>query len=378
MSESEFGKKKPLWFRMLLPLLKMKKLPELPDNPKTGKWYRVYPEGCIDAEGEQTYAHFSQGKENKLIVFFCGGGFSINEYTAARPMKIFEGGDMNDMYYMVGLDMISDAVPKGGIMQNKEPNPFADWSKLYITYNTGDFHVGNNDYPYTALDGSKQILHHHGYKNYRAIMEVVKKYIPNPESMIVTGCSAGAYGTAMLADDVMNQFPQCQNVVCLVDSALCISTEFHDIAEKVWGAPNEIVDRIQSDNFVLDSLVALSRKQGERVKCLFTSSVRDGSLVRMQNYMDMGKLIFTKEGGEYYQKNYAKMCKQMQELIPNSGIFAYEIPDYSNKEMNLTVHCIIGEKWFYKKEVEGITCVKWIEDALNQKVKSYGLKLLNR
>ena len=88
MSESEFGKKKPLWFRMLLPLLKLKKLPELPANPKTGKWYRVYPKGCVDAEGKRTYAHYSQGTENKLIVFFCGGGFSINEYTAARPMKL--------------------------------------------------------------------------------------------------------------------------------------------------------------------------------------------------------------------------------------------------------------------------------------------------
>lgn len=381
MSESNFGKKVPLWMRLVIPILKWKRLPEipkLPEQPKIDKWYRIYPKGCIEADGKRTYSHFYKGTENKLIVFFCGGGFSINEYTAARPMKLFAGGDMQDMYYMVDLDMVSDIAPKGGIMSNSNRNPFANWSKLYIVYNTGDFHVGNQDFPYTAKDGSRQILHHHGYRNYRAVTDIAKQYVPNPESMIVTGCSAGAFGTAMLADDVVSQFPKCENVVCLVDSALCISTDFHRIAEEVWGAPKEIVERILSDNFVLDSLVAMSEKYGDRVKCLFTSSVRDGALARMQNYVDMDQMIFTKESGEKFQKAYRNMCQQMKVLIPNAGIFAYEIMDKEHEDMNLTVHCIIGEKWFYEKEVEGATCMKWIEDALNQKVRSYGLDLLEQ
>ena len=29
-----------------------------------------------------------------------------------------------------------------------DKNPFKDWSFVVITYATGDFHIGNNDYPY--------------------------------------------------------------------------------------------------------------------------------------------------------------------------------------------------------------------------------------
>lgn len=377
MEQKKLTKKYPLWFRMLIPFLEKRKFPELTEGATKEKWYRITLKDCVGADGAPTYAQFYPGTENKLIVFFGGGGVSINEYTAARPVRLFEK-DKDDMFYMLGMDLLRDVVPHKGILSDKVENPFVHWSKLCIQYNTGDFHVGNHDFPYTAKDGNKEILYHHGYKNYRTAMAEVKKMVDCPEDMIVCGCSAGAFGTAMLTDDVMSFYPECQNVVCLVDSALCILKDFPQIAREVWGVPEEIASRLHSENLVLDSMVALAQKHGERVKCLYTSSTRDGALARLQNYIVDGKLVFTKESGERFYHDYGVFSKQLQEQIPDVGIYVFDKIDKSLKDMGLTVHCIIGENFFYEDKIEDTTCVKWIQDALQGKVHSYGLELLSK
>lgn len=375
MSESDFGKRKPLWFRFITPILKAKRFPKLPDNPQEGKWYRIYPEACVGADGNPTYAQYYHGKENKLIVFFCGGGFSVNEYTAARPLKLFDG-DINDMFYTVNTDLVSDFRGRNGITASREANPFASWNKVCIIYDTGDIHVGNNDFPYTAKDGSQQILHHHGYRNYRAVMDTVKEMVPNPESVIVTGCSAGAFGAAMLTDDVVSYFPECKNITCLVDSAMSLSKDFPQIARKVWKAPENLVKHLHSENITLDNMIALAQKYGERVHYLYTCSTRDSALSRIQNYLNGDKMEFTKESGERFQRDYAAMCQQLKENIPNIGIFVFDTMDKGQEKLKLTTHCIIDEELFHTYEVDGVTCAKWVSDAVNGKVHSYGLGLL--
>ena len=51
-------------------------------------------------------------------------------------------------------------------------------------------------------------------------MEHVKDLIPAPESLMVSGCSGGAFGAALLTDDVMEIYPDCDEVACLVDSGV--------------------------------------------------------------------------------------------------------------------------------------------------------------
>jgi len=70
------------------------------------------------------------------------------------------------------------------------------------------------------------------------------------------------------------------------------------------------------------------------------------------------------------------MCDQLKENIPNVGIYLFNKADNSLKEMELTVHCIIGENFFFKDKVEDTTCATWVEDAVSGKVTSYGLGLL--
>ena len=183
----------PLWLKLITPILKRKRFPALPEHPETGKWYRIYAERCTAADGERTYADFRPGSENKLLVFFQGGGVSWNEYTAARPSSLYSK-NMSEGFYMIHVDLFSDLSDGKGILENSERNPFRGWSKLVLTYNTGDFHAGCGDFPYTALDGSRRVLHHHGYRNYRKVMETVTKLVDSPDSLMICGCSGGGFG----------------------------------------------------------------------------------------------------------------------------------------------------------------------------------------
>ena len=154
----ESWEREPLWIKILTPFLRKKRFPKLENNAEIGKWYRYYTENCSSGIGEPTYCSLKLGKENKLMIFFAGGGLSWNEYTAARPSSIY-AKDIQDTYYMTHLDLFSDIRRNRGIFADSERNPFRDWNVLYINYDTGDFHIGNGDFPYTALDGSKRLLH---------------------------------------------------------------------------------------------------------------------------------------------------------------------------------------------------------------------------
>lgn len=56
--------------------------PNLKENPKVGKWYRVAGSAMKDSEGNRYHALFKKGSENNVMIYFAGGGVSINEETA--------------------------------------------------------------------------------------------------------------------------------------------------------------------------------------------------------------------------------------------------------------------------------------------------------
>lgn len=371
----ESWEREPLWLKLITPFLKKKRFPAMPENPETGKWYRIHAEGCKAADGERTYADFCLGTENKLIVFFQGGGVSYNEYTAARPSSLYSK-NMEEGFYMIHVDLFSDLSVGKGILENSERNPFRNWSKLVLPYNTGDFHAGDGDFPYTALDGSPRVLHHHGYRNYRKVMEAVTGLVLDPESLLICGCSGGGFGTALLADDLIDLYPNCRNVVTLVDSGFLLMNNWDSVAKDVWHAPKEIADRIHSDNITLDALTALYEKRSDNVRILFSCSIRDGALARMQNYIDHDVFSFSKEAGNVAQKNLQQMCDELRKRIPTVGLFLFDTPDRQHKSEALTIHCIIGDKTIYEYPVEGMTASQWVWKAVQGDVQQIGLNLL--
>ena len=366
--------------RLLVGVLKMTQFPQIPSNPKTGKWYGIPLKGCVSSDGKEVHAGFRKGTENKLVILLFGGGVSWNEFMAARPNSVYGNPDKISFYACGDGGLVADLAARIGIhtLSKKESNPFRNWNMLAIPYTTGDFHCGTGDFPYTALDGSKQVLHHHGYTNYRAALQETMKHIGhNPEQILVTGFSAGGFGTALLTDDVMRTFPNCSDVTSYVDSGFMIYPGWPEVARNVWKAPKEIAERIHSDNITLDCLQALKQDHGDRVKIAFSCSTRDAALSEYINYVEKDQLYADKESGIKFQKELKQMCDALQQAIPNIALYIFDTPDENaaKKAEGLTKHCIGAAD---KMVVEGITAAQWLWDAVCGNPKQIGLSLLDQ
>lgn len=366
--------------RLLVGLLKMTQFSQIPSEPKAGKWYGIPLKGCVSSDGKEAHAGFRKGTENKLVILLFGGGVSWNEFMAARPNSVYGNPDKISFYACGDGGLVADLAARIGIhtLSKKESNPFRNWNMLAIPYTTGDFHCGTGDFPYTALDGSKQVLHHHGYTNYRAALQETMKHIGhNPEQILVTGFSAGGFGTALLTDDVMRTFPNCSDVTSYVDSGFMIYPGWPEVARNIWKAPKEIAERIHSDNITLDCLQALKQDHGDRVKIAFSCSTRDAALSEYINYVEKDQLYADKERGIQFQKELKQMCDALQQAIPNIALYIFDTPDENaaKKAEGLTKHCIGAAD---KMVVEGITAAQWLWDAVCGNPKQIGLSLLDQ
>ena len=354
-------------------------LPQLSGKPEVGKWYTVNVDDTVSSDGSKWQGYFRKGSENKVLLYFYGGGFSVNDYTAARSMDV-KGGFYNPRMG-TGLNVMTYAIRKWGIGNSADDNMFKDWTFIGVPYCNGDFHAGTGEKEYTALDGSTRTIYYHGYTNYRRLIEKIFNYIDSsPDQLVIAGSSAGGFGAAILADDAIERFNNPKDVAVLVDSSLLINDHWHDIMVNEWHTPKAFSDAVTSDNITLDSLAALRNKR-DNVKILFDCSVRDYNLSMAQRFFDEGSqqgmpLKIGKAEGDRFQQILKQMVSDMQEQIPGCGIYIWD--EESQADGHLTVHTAAGTKIFFDSKSRNPSMAQWLENAVNGKVESFGMELLDR
>lgn len=346
--------------------------PNLKKNPTIGKWYRVTSNEMKTSEGGKYRAFFKKGSENKVMVYFAGGGVSINEETAK-----------DDTYNTkeIFIDMLANiTMNMGGLASDVEGSPFENWSIILFPYATGDFHAGTGEFRYTDKDGKEKFLYHNGYVNYTQTMQKLMELadISEPEAVVVTGYSAGGFATALLSDDIFtNYFPNVESKNVLVDAALLLHDDWHTIAKSVWQTPKEISDKLISNNLTLDCLTALHKKYGNDIHLLFDCSTRDGDLAKVQNYFDTGVMDVTEKEADIYQQILKDTIPKFKEI--EVSLFIWDGVAWYNDKRNMTAHTIIETPavWLpfeeQKQSVSG-----WLVDAINNELKDYGLDLVDK
>ncbi|MEI4353931.1 pectin acetylesterase-family hydrolase [Streptococcus suis] len=346
--------------------------PELKKDPTLDKWYRVSDSVMKDSEGNSYHALFKKGSENKVMIYFAGGGVSINEEMAR-----------DDSYNtkMVWPDMLANVTMNmGGLASDVKGSPFENWTMILFPYATGDFHTGTGEFHYTDTDGKEKILFHNGYVNYTAAMKEImeKAGIENADTVLVTGYSAGGFGAALLSDDVFtNYFPDAKSKNVLVDSSLLLHDDWHKISTDVWQAPKEISDKLKSNNLTLDSLSALREKFGDGIHLLFGSSTRDGDLAKVQNYFDTGVMGVSEKEGDIYQQILKDTIPQFKEY--DVSLFIWDGISWYDDPRNLTAHTIISTPavW-YPFEAQGQSIAGWLKGAIDGKLNDYGVELVDK
>ena len=199
----------------------------------------------------------------------------------------------------------------------------------------------------------------------------------DPDTVLITGFSAGSFATSLLANDILTEyFPDAENTTIFADSSLLLNDNWKDIAENVWHAPEAIVSRLHSNNIVLDSLQALS-KDHPNTKILFGCSVRDAALTKYQNYFETGKDVATEEGGAKFQSSLKEMVSAVKEL-PNSGVLIWDA--YRDEAVpSLTGHTIMMLPTFIEDGIiPGMTAADWVMNGVNGNIQDCGLELLDQ
>ncbi|MBP3255528.1 MAG: esterase [Clostridia bacterium] len=346
--------------------------PEIKENPKENKWYKVSDKGMKDSEGNSYHALFKKGSSNNVLVYFAGGGVSVNEEMAK-----------DDTYNtkLVKPDYLANiTMNMGGLASDVEGSPFKDWNMILFPYATGDFHAGTGEFKYTDKDGKEKILYHNGYNNYTLAMKkiVQKAGIENPDSVVVAGYSAGGFATALLSDDIFtNYFPNAKSKNVLVDASLLLNEDWHKIATNVWKTPKSISDKLTTNNLTLDCLKALNEKYGNDIHLLFDSSTRDGDLAKVQNYFDTGVMDVNEESADVYQQILKETIPQFKEV--NVNLFIWDGVGWYDDTRNLTAHTIISTPavWLPFEEQKK-SVAEWLTDAINGKINDYGIDLVNK
>ena len=339
--------------------------PKLKDDPKIGKWYRVTTSEMKTSEGDKYRALFKKGSENKVLIYFAGGGVSFNEDMARE-----------DTYNTkeVAIDMLANlTMNMGGIASDVEGSPFEDWSIILFPAGTGEFH-------YTDTDGKEKILYHNGYVNYTETMKKVMEQagINDADTVLVTGYSAGGFGAALLADDVFtNYFPDAKSKNVLVDASLLLNNDWHSIATDVWQTPKEISNKLVSNNLTLDCFASLHKKYGDDIHLLFDCSTRDGDLAKVQNYFDDGIMDVDEKQADEFQQILKEAIPEFKEA--GVSLFIWDGVPWYDDPRNMTAHTIIATPavWIPFEEQKK-SVAEWLTDAIEGKMSDYGVELIDK
>jgi hypothetical protein len=171
----------------------------------TGVWTWVdFPDSACD-DGSPTGIGVSPGTGPDLVVVLNGGG-ACWDYLTCFVVGTASRGPYGAPEF---LALQATALP-GSILDRALPgNPFQDATLVFVPYCTGDIHGGDNVAVY-AGPGETRTYHHVGHANLVAFLRRLGATWPSPRRLVVSGASAGGFGTVINYDAFRRQWPDAE------------------------------------------------------------------------------------------------------------------------------------------------------------------------
>ena len=370
------------WIRLLHDMKRYQKVDDYDGTAVPGHLFKFYPEGAVSSDGSRYHGLFRMGRENRLLIVLDGGGFIFDKYSAARP-----SGDTFDesrpTFYDSWCKPEKNAYARLSMFNEKcKKSPFYGWSLLYVPYASGDFHGGAGEFTYEDTEGKERVFYAHGNINLHLCIDFAKQFCPEPEKLVVLGCSAGGFGTAFVGNDILECFPDCRDCTCIVDGA-AIDCDLKECSETLWHVPGSIGAAIRTNDPVADGLEYLWAHQKDRVKIGYVISLRDYVLMKYQNFIDTKKEMGdSPEAGERMEQIIRGTAKRLSASIPDISyfIYNYNFNDIKGRPMasnGATSHCCLWIPEFMRFEREGCTGLQWVKNVIEGKKTQIGRELLN-
>lgn len=155
---------------------------------------------CIDGSNYQVAVRPSPSGSANTILYLEGGGACWSELTCFGAPFANRQADL-------------PSSGRGGMFsRDDERNPVRDWNIVFAPYCDGSVHSGDNIVSYGQRQG-----YHWGLRNLSAAVSIMQERFPAPQQLLLTGSSAGGFGTFMAMGVVRVAYPD-QYVAVLNDS----------------------------------------------------------------------------------------------------------------------------------------------------------------
>lgn len=155
------------------------------------------PRGPLCLRGAEYTVDTREGSSDALVIFLQGGGACWDTFCEASTE--------------------TSSISIGGILDPEFPdNPVADWDVAWVPYCDGSIFAGDIDriLPQSITEGGDPSMgYQRGLQNLTAALDVTVNEFPNPSRILLTGVSAGGFGTITALPLVRLYYPDTEIVL---------------------------------------------------------------------------------------------------------------------------------------------------------------------
>jgi hypothetical protein len=309
-------------------------------------WNTMLPGGRTTCSRGTPYRYFVRpGLVNRVVIEFRGGGGCWDGATCAPGSGLFIETATAEPF------VVDEAYAEGIRDHSDAENPIKDWHHVIVSYCTGDVHGGDAERTY-EYEGQTFTVHHKGAVNARAVLDWVYRNFPSPEKVLVTGCSAGSYGSGIWAPFVRNHYSSSE-IYQLGDGGAGVMPDgFGSLALPLYNSQSS--HPIFLPNFDPVDYGALQKAYPQ-----IGNAYPDMPMSMFNfNYDDIQTQYYTLAGGGDAVQWSTQMRAVQAEIEAKSPNFAAFIAAGAQ-------HCAINYARFYSVEAKGVRLVNWLKDLVN-------------
>ncbi len=313
-------------------------------------WQKIEPGGETLCAHGTPYAFWArEGESNHLLIYFQGGGGCWNADTCRET-----GEDFNGFYNAYITD--SDAPYfNGGVLDlNRPENPFYDYDMVYIPVCTGDVHWGANTHTYTDAEEGDVTVHFNGFVNAAAALEWAYQHYSEPDSVFVTGCSAGSVGSIVHAPYIIEHYAG-------INPQMPID-QFGDSLSLLFAAPVDL----QTDWHAFDNLPQWIPELATMQPLEWTMAKHyqavadyypDYSFSQYNSIRDSVQVFFSFPDGSGGAAEW--------EALLEAHLASITAPNYHALTAGGSLHCLTPRPQFYTYAIDGMPLRDWVDDLAN-------------
>lgn len=225
-------------------------------------------------------------------------------------------------------------------------NPLNGWNVIHVPYCDGSVHMGDHNADY---DNDSVVDHHHwGLRLTTAAIALMREKYPNPDKVLITGCSAGGYGTFIAYLLNRRFFPNASIYL------------FNDSGPGLWN-PNNGMEQLVKDAWRYeDYLPASCTGCDDQIMNLYDWILKRDDKVRIGLF------------SSYYDKTIGQSFLDMLPadyrslLTATSDVIHAAHPARFNRFLiEGNTHCVAEAPGGYYYSVGGVSLASWIAQLVN-------------